>query len=514
MGGELLEGKGIYEGDDGSKPQDDQDICQDTGGAQEEDGQKTRFKGENLVEILSKTVEHFFPEFNQWLGKLTDARNQDMAIYSRGTLIWAGIIMMLTKQGARLKIGNQMRGDNFLENLKKLSGQSDLETAPHGDTAEYLYRRMKPQEAEELQVKMIRSLLRGRVLESHRLMIRSRGGNTRMDKYYLVAIDGVHTHSFDYEHCGGCLVKEDEKGKKTWMHYKLQASLVTESGLCLPLACEWIENELEYKKQDCELKACYRIIKKIRVYYPQLNICVILDSLYAAGPVFEALKAARMEYMIVFKEGAMPQVWEYGQWASRHLHAEETLIEQEETVVELRQQRNHQQRLIREKPRHEQRKVIKTVRYAWKSRLEHIDGKRTFNMLSCREVQDQEEKCDYTWLVSDGLNLCEETVKPLSRAGRCRWKIENEGNNIQKNGGYRLEHLYSRDEVSMKIWHVILDIAHIINQLIERGSLIVAKSFGSIRDIAVRMFEHFRYRVFRKPLNPPRIQIRLCWDTS
>lgn len=245
-----------------------------------------------------------------------------------------------------------------------------------------------------------------------------------------------------------------------------------------------------------------------------MSICVILDSLYAAGPAFEALNAARMQWIVVFKEGALPQVWEYAQWVDKHLHVEKTWVEEEEDIIEQRQARNHQQRLRREKPRHEQRRVVKTVRYAWKNQLEHIDGERTFNMLSCGEEKDGEEKCDYTWLVSDGLNLCEETVKPLSVAGRCRWKIENEGNNVQKNGGYRLEHLYSRDEVSMKIWHTILDIAHIINQLIERGSLIVAKSFGSIRDIAVRMFEHFRYRVFRKSLNPARIQIRLCWDTS
>ena len=160
------------------------------------------------------------------------------------------------------------------------------------------------------------------------------------------------------------------------------------------------------------------------------------------------------------------------------------------------------------------RRVIKEIRYEWVNQLEHIDGVRTFNILSCREVEDGQENCNYTWLLSNGLNLCEETVNPLSRSGRCRWKIENEGNNVQKNGGYRLEHLYSRDEVSMKIWHALLDIAHIINQLIERGSLIMAKSFGSIRDIAVRMFEHFRYNVFQKPLNPLRIQIRLCWDTS
>ena len=122
MGGELLEGEGIHEGDDRDKPQDDQDICQDAGSAQEEDGEERSIEEKNLVEVLSTTMGHFFPDFNDRLASLWDPRNQDMIIYRRETLLWSGLTMMLTKQGARSKIGNEMRGENFLENLKQLSG--------------------------------------------------------------------------------------------------------------------------------------------------------------------------------------------------------------------------------------------------------------------------------------------------------------------------------------------------------------------------------------------------------
>jgi hypothetical protein len=511
MGGELLESEGSYERDDGHKPSNDQNLCQDDWSAQEENGETTSRGSESLVKVLVTTVRHFFPEFNQWLGKIRDPRNQQMITYCRKTLVWAGLVMMLTKQGARSKISNQLRGGLFLENLRQLSGQHDLKTAPHGDTAEYFSRQTKPDELEEyVQVAMIQNLLRKRVLESGRLMIRSKDGGGKIDKYYMVAIDGLHTHSFDYAHCPGCLVKTDKKtGKKTWMHYKLQASLVNGQGLCLPVCCEWIENEGEYEKQDCELKAFYRLIMKIRKYFPCLRICMFLDSLYASGPVMKALKEARMEWMIVFKEGAMPWVWGYMQWAKKVLRVGKKLDEQETRIIESRQGRTHEQRLIRQEPKHETRLITKETSYEWVNRLDHIDGVRTFNVLSCREVEDNHENCNYTWLVSDGLNLCEETVKALSQGGRCRWVIENEGNNMQKNGGYNLEHLYSRDENSMKVWNVLLDIAHIINQLIERGSLIVRESYGTLRDLAQRLFEHLRYFVYKKPLMEPKIQIRL-----
>ena len=67
MGGELLEGEGTYEGDDRDKPPDDQDICQDLRGAQKKNGKKGSVEEENLAGVLSTTVGHFFPDFNQWM---------------------------------------------------------------------------------------------------------------------------------------------------------------------------------------------------------------------------------------------------------------------------------------------------------------------------------------------------------------------------------------------------------------------------------------------------------------
>jgi hypothetical protein len=51
-------------------------------------------------------------------------------------------------------------------------------------------------------------------------------------------------------------------------------------------------------------------------------------------------------------------------------------------------------------------------------------------------------------LTADGIDmfpagcmvLSEENVEELIRAGRCRWKIENENNNTLKTKGYQLEH--------------------------------------------------------------------------
>jgi hypothetical protein len=58
-----------------------------------------------------------------------------------------------------------------------------------------------------------------------------------------------------------------------------------------------------------------------------------------------------------------------------------------------------------------------------------------------------------------------------NQGGRLRWRIENERFNVQKNGGYALEHAYSRDATASKVFYLLLRIAHMLAQLIERGSL-------------------------------------------
>ena len=194
MGGELLGDQGSNEGDDANKPENDQDVRQDSGGAQEADGEKGQ-GCRSLIEVLSTTVNHYFPWFNGCLKSLTDIRNQDLIIYQRQTIIWAALMALVTKRQARMNISYQMRQEIVCENLKGICQQEGLEKVPHGDTVEYLMMRLIPEELEGLQVRMIKGLLRNRVLEDYRLL----------GKYYTVAVDGLYTHSFDYEHCKHCL---------------------------------------------------------------------------------------------------------------------------------------------------------------------------------------------------------------------------------------------------------------------------------------------------------------------
>jgi hypothetical protein len=138
-------------------------------------------------------------------------------------------------------------------------------------------------------------------------------------------------------------------------------------------------------------------------------------------------------------------------------------------------------------------------RLAWIEGLEYHDQqnrRHRFQALECREGSGHDHKF-FAWL--SNFRITDQNVATLvNSGGRCRWKIENEGFNIQKNGGFNLEHAYSTAAVPMRNWYLLLQIAHTILQLLERGSLLGAtcqKLFGSLRNLARRLAESLRNRL-------------------
>ena len=66
---------------------------------------------------------------------------------------------------------------------------------------------------------------------------------------------------------------------------------------------------------------------------------------------------------------------------------------------------------------------------------------------------------------------------------------------MQKNGGYALEHIFTHHPVSAKVFYLLLQLAHTLAQLIERGSLFrnaFPAGVGSAKNLAWRLLEAWR----------------------
>jgi hypothetical protein len=398
-------------------------------------------------------------------------------VYAKHFLLWWGLSLFLCKLGSRRQLDYQLNtdGPEVLANLNRLAGTAQT-TRPVNKTLEYFVGRIGSGPIAGLGQKMLNRLVRMKALDEARLQGR-----------FLVLVDGSGYLTFHDRHCEHCLTQKH--GEQTvYMHQVLEAKLLGPGGTVFSLATEFIDNRdakdtpagasQERLKQDCELKALPRLVAKVRAAFPQLRICIGGDSQFACGPGFQAAKDQHCDYIYVFKEGRTPALWRDFQGLVK--------LCPDQRVEVTTPQKTHQV-------------------YRWVNDLDYEDSEHRrwkFNALHCRETKRGGEVTEWSWVTP--LQVDRDTVVEVAmRGGRERWREENEGFNTQKNSGLNLEHAYSH-----KCWaayYFLLQIAHMLLQLVEKGSLLrrlaqqqgmetAVELFGSLKNMAQRLLESLRYR--------------------
>jgi hypothetical protein len=397
---------------------------------------------------------------------VSDPRNPKKIIYPLSCLLFTAVMMYLCRLGSRREINHQFRGN--LRSAAKFQSLFHVECAPHGDTLNYSFKRLEVEEVQEIVCRMVETLVRKKVLYPYRLL----------DRYFMIAIDGSGIVTFYERHCEHCLTRKLNNGMTLYYHPVLEAKLVTANGFAFSLMTEFIENtDLSADKQDCELKAFYRLAPRLKARFPRLPICLLLDSLFANGPSFSICEAYGWKYLINLKDDSLPSV-----------------NQEFESLSKLESKNRCRLRMERQNEKIEQN-------YCWANDIYYRDSKyneHSINVLECLETtldsKGESSTTKYKWVTNFNLNA--KRVIPLANnGGRKRWKIENEGFNIQKNGGFELEHPYSENENARKIFYLLLQIAYTIFQLIEKGSLFkqaFPNGVGSLQNIAKRLLEAWR----------------------
>jgi hypothetical protein len=386
------------------------------------------------------------------------------------------------------------RGTRVLDNLNRLA-QTEQETRPVHDTLDHFLEHTGAAPYAWLRTQMLRRLIRMKALDAGRLHGR-----------FVVVLDATGHLAFRQRHCPHCLTYHHAT-YTVYLHQVLEAKLLGPAGLVLSMASEFIDNSDrnaalsgDAQKQDCELKALSRLLPQLRHDFPQVRLCLSGDNLYACGRTLQLAKDCHCNYVLTFKPGHMPAVWQDFQSLLR--------LCPENTLERFAPGGIHQV-------------------YRWVHGLSYQDDQgRTwrFNAIECTETTT-EETTTFAWITD--LEFDARTVEEIAtKGGRHRWHIENQGFNRQKNSGLNLEHAFSTDPEKLKAYYYLLQIAHMILQIVEAGSLLrdlaaafgrtPLQLFGSLKNLARRLLEAFRYLILSDqafdPLRAASIQIR--FDTS
>lgn len=421
---------------------------------------RERLEQFHLACELIKIINHFFPELLSMLKKVSDPRNQSYITYAGHVLLLVRILSAIFYISSMRKTSEEFNSSIMIENIGYLCGEELIEI-PYWETINNYLKKIDPEELQEIINKLVYNLIRSKAFNDARIR----------DRYWQIIIDGTQIYSSRKELDGHCLYRIHNKGTekeyKEYYYYLLEAKLVLRDNVCVSIMTEFVENrEEEFEKQDCELKACWRLMDKIKQCFPMLPICMNADSLYACNRFFEECEKNKWKYIIRFQEKKIPTVFtEYKNLSGFASN------QQEET------------RLKGKKGSKEEEKIKVTYNYV--NDIDYMNHLLNF-------VEYRESDKEYPFYFLTNLPVSKKNVKSLAASGRQRWFIENKGFNTQKKHGYYIEHMFSHNYTAMKNHYFLIQIGHMISQIIEAWEKLWKKVKQSMEQKHRRLLEAWK----------------------
>jgi len=240
------------------------------------------------------------------------------------------------------------------------------------------------------------------------------------DGGWLCSIDGTQYYRSEKIHCPQCTTLH--RGDSVSYAHTVLIPVLVKPGKkeALVLEPECITPQDGSIKQDCESNAAQRWVTRNADHFVGRKVTILADDLHCKQPFCELLIKYHLDFILVCK----PQ-------SHTTLYEEVALLAKCGGVT-------HCQDRVWTGKEHQ----LWSYRFA-----EHVPLRvppDTLYVNWCELTITHEDSGEKIFHNSFATNhaLTAETVRTIVSAGRARWKVENEGNNVLKNHGYHLEHNY------------------------------------------------------------------------
>ena len=349
--------------------------------------EKKKKKSElNVLNDLVTIIKQYFPELINKFEGITDLRNQSYVKYKMRVIFIVRLLGLMCEMKSMNGMSRELNTEESIQNIVEICGL-ELEEIPHCDTINDVFKKVKAEEIEKIRRYMINKLIRVKIIQRYKIR----------ERYYHIVIDGTGLATSRKKYNENCLVKNktDKNGKEyqEYSTYVLEAKLIVRE-MVFSIGREFVENtEKKESKQDCEIKAFKRLAKKIKKIYPKLRILISGDALYASKSVLEICKENDWKYIIRFKEGSIP-----------------SLYNEFKTVVAKANESNKKE-------------------YEYVTKLDYQEEK-----VNVIKYTDRKQETEYVYITD--LAITNKNIERTINVGKNRWKIENEGFKIQKNGTF------------------------------------------------------------------------------
>ena len=235
-----------------------------------------------------------------------------------------------------------------------------------------------------------------------------------------------------------------EYGSTVYSHQVLQGAIAhPDLPQVIPFAPEEISNHDGADKQDCEMNAAKRYIKKIRAAHPQLGLIIGGDALFSRQPLIEQIVVQRFHYIFVAKPDDHKYLMD---WVAGY----KTL-----DSIEFRDKKG------------------RLHVYEWVNSVP-LSGREdsvNVNFFRCKVIKTDEDgskRIAYknSWVTD--IEIDKNNIKKLVSGGRCRWKSENELFNTMKNHGYYMDRNYGHGKKNLCFnFYILTLMAFLFHQVFE-----------------------------------------------
>ncbi len=340
--------------------------------------------------------------------ELPDRRAGDNCFYTMADIAFSAFAVFFTQSPSFL---------SFQENMEKAAGRNNarslfqIERIPCDN---HIRQTLDPVEASHLFGlfdDLHQSFEEAGLLEAMRAVKDTR----------LIALDATWYFSSPAEHlhCPNCSCLRHAEGQITHFHSAITPVMVSPGhSQVVPLRPEFITPQDGQVKQDCEINAAKRWLAAHAGRYSTGNDTLLGDDLYAHQPFCRQVLLHNFHFLFTCKPSSHPHLggWVEALPPGRALQALKLRVKGRGNRWE-----HHQ--------------------YRWANNVPLTEGADALKVNWCEvTITNGEGAVLYRNAYITDWEITAENVSGLVAAGRARWKIENESNNVLKTKGYHLEH--------------------------------------------------------------------------
>jgi hypothetical protein len=408
----------------------------------------------------ARCFDHLIERWRTAFAGLPDGRTGDNARYTMADIALSAFAVFFTQCPSFL---------SFQQNMEKARGRNNarslfrVQSIPSDNHIRQTLDPVEPRHLFSLFDDLHQAFDQTGLLEDMRAV-----GGTR-----LIALDATWYFSSQSEniHCPNCSCIRHTDGQTTHFHSAITPVIVSPGhAQVVPLRPEFIVPQDGQLKQDCEINAAKRWLATQAERYSTGNDTLLGDDLYAHQPFCRQVLLHGFHFLFTCKPASHSHLsgWVEGLEPGRGLHILKQRVKGKSNRWE-----HHQ--------------------YRWATSVPLTDSDDALKVNWCEvTITDSQGAVLYRNAFITDWKITAQNVAALVLAGRARWKIENENNNVLKTKGYHLEHNFGHGKKHLSSLLMTMNLLafalHTLLELTDASYRLIRAAVGARR----KFFNHIQ----------------------